>query len=53
MRFPIKEFFVTTALLYASTSTGRAQTSPRPPTKTVHVIPNFVTVTDQVMHTQT
>jgi alcohol dehydrogenase (cytochrome c) len=51
VRFPIQEFLVTTALLYASTSTGRAQTSPRPPTKTVHVISNFVTVTDQVMRT--
>ena len=49
MRSPIKEALVTTALLYALASTGRAQTPARPATKTVRVVPNFVTVTDQVM----
>src|SRR5262244_1874989 len=51
MRTSVQEFLVTTALLYALTSTGRAQTPPRQPTKTVRVVPNFVTVTDQVMRT--
>ena len=49
MRSPIKEALVTAALLYASAPTGRAQVSPRSPTKTAHVVPNFVSVNDQVI----
>ena len=49
MRSPMKEALVTAALLYASAPTGRAQVSPRSPTKTAHVVPNFVSVTDQVI----
>src|SRR6516162_9654644 len=51
MRSPMKEALVTAALLYALTPTGRAQVSLRSPTKTAHVVPNFVTVTDQMMRT--
>ena len=49
MRSPMKEALVTAALLYALAPTGRAQVSPRSPTKTAHVVPNFVSVTDQVI----
>jgi len=49
VRSPTKEVLVITALFYVPASTGRAQTPPRPVTKTVRVVPNFVTVTDQVM----
>jgi len=45
----MKEALVTAALLYALAPTGRAQVSPRSPTKTAHVVPNFVSVTDQVI----
>jgi alcohol dehydrogenase (cytochrome c) len=51
VRFPFKKVLLTAGLLYASGSTGRAQTPPRQATKTVRVVPNFVTVTDQVMRT--
>ena len=50
MRFPSKEVLAITALLCAPGSPGNAQTPPRTqPTKTVRVVPNFVTVTDQTM----
>ena len=50
MRFPSKEVLLTAALLCAPGSPGHAQTPPRTQaTKTVRVVPNFVTVTDQTM----
>jgi alcohol dehydrogenase (cytochrome c) len=51
MRILIKEVLLSTALLCALGSTGHAQTPPRAEqvTKTVRVVPNFVTVTDQTM----
>jgi alcohol dehydrogenase (cytochrome c) len=49
MRCPIKEFLRITALLCGLALTGHAQEARRPPTKTLRVVPNFVTVTDQMM----
>ena len=50
MRFPTKEVLLSAAVLCALGSLGLAQTPPRTqPTKTVRVVPNFVTVTDQTM----
>src|SRR6516225_4395910 len=50
MRFPTKEALLSAAVLCASGSPGRAQTPPSTQTtKTVRVVPNFVTVTDQMM----
>src|SRR5215469_16247356 len=49
MRFPSKVLLMT-ALLCASSLPGSGQTPSRTqPTKTVRVVPNFVTVTDQTM----
>ena len=50
MRFPTKEALLSAAVLCALGSLGLAQTPPRTQTtKTVRVVPNFVTVTDQTM----
>ena len=50
MRFPSNEDLFITALLCALSSSVYGQTPPRTqPTKTVRVVPNFVTVTDQMM----
>src|ERR1700746_345883 len=50
MRFPSKEVLLTTALLCAPAAPGPAQTPPpTQATKTVRVVPNFITVTDQTM----
>ena len=50
MRFPTKEVLLSAAVLCALGSLGLAQTPPRTQTtKTVRVVPNFVTVTDQTM----
>ena len=47
MRCPIKEWFLTTALLCAAGLTGDAQAPA--PTPTPRTVPNFVTVTDQII----
>ena len=47
MRYPIKEFLLSTVLLCALGLTGHAQAPT--PTKTLRAVPNFVTVTDQTM----
>src|SRR4029077_19913994 len=49
MRCPIKEFLQITALLCGLALTGHAQRPTTPPTKTLRAVPNFVTVTDQMM----
>src|SRR5713101_10033458 len=49
MRCPIKEFLRITALLGGLALTGHAQGPTPPQTKTPRVVPNFVTVTDQMM----
>jgi alcohol dehydrogenase (cytochrome c) len=49
MRCPIKEFLRITAPLCGLALAGHAQEPARPPTKTLRVVPNFVTVTDQMM----
>jgi alcohol dehydrogenase (cytochrome c) len=51
MRCPIKEFLRITALLCGLAATVHAQAPARAsqPTKTLRVVPNFVTVTDQMM----
>src|SRR5258705_13513710 len=57
MRCPIKEFLLSTVLLFALVLTGHAQAptptptpTPAPtPTKTLRPVPNFVAVTDQTM----
>ncbi len=49
MRCPIKEFLWITALLCGLALTGHAQGQTPPPTKTLRVVPNFVTATDQMM----
>ena len=53
MRCSIKELLLITALLCALGLTGHAQAPtpapPTPSTKTVRAVPNFVTVTDQIM----
>jgi alcohol dehydrogenase (cytochrome c) len=49
MRCPIKEFLLSTVLLYALGLTGHAQAPAPTPTKTLRAVPNFVTVTDQTM----
>ena len=49
MRYPIKEFLRITALLCGLALMGHAQGPTPPPTKTLRVVPNFVTVTDQMM----
>jgi alcohol dehydrogenase (cytochrome c) len=49
MRYPIEDFLRITALLCGLALTGHAQGQTPPPTKTVRVVPNFVTATDQMM----
>src|SRR6202048_328059 len=49
MRCPFKEFLRMTALLFGLTLTGHGQGPTTPPTKTRRPVPNFVTVTDQMM----
>jgi alcohol dehydrogenase (cytochrome c) len=49
MRYPIKEFLLIPALLCGLALTGHAQRPTSPPTKTLRAVPNFVTVTDQMM----
>jgi len=49
MRCPTKEFLRITALLSALALTGYAQRPTPQPTKTLRAVPNFVTVTDQMM----
>ena len=50
MRCPIKEFLLSTILLFALVMTGHAQApTPTPTTKTLRAVPNFVSVTDQTM----
>jgi alcohol dehydrogenase (cytochrome c) len=49
MRYPIKEFLRITPLLCGLALTGHAQGQTPPPTKTLRVVPNFVTATDQMM----
>jgi alcohol dehydrogenase (cytochrome c) len=45
MRYPIRKLLLSATLLCALSSTGDAQT----PTATMRTVPNFVTVTDQIM----
>src|SRR4029450_1654230 len=45
MKYPIRESILSAALLCAVSSAGHAQT----PTATMRTVPNFVTVTDEIM----
>ncbi len=51
MRYPVKESLLRAALLCAIGSTGNAQAPAEPPTgtRTLRAVPNFVTVTDQII----
>jgi alcohol dehydrogenase (cytochrome c) len=49
MRFPVALSLLGAALLCALDSTGHAQAPTPPPPRTPRTVPNFVTVTDQIM----
>src|SRR5580704_4543325 len=49
IRCPFKEFLRMTALIFGLTLTGHGQGLTTSPTKTRRPVPNFVTVTDQMM----